>query len=188
MANKQANGNKSVTTRPTLTADHLNLRKFQAQGAEHFLIHFKSDLVPEDFYLLTDSWQLPSKTTEVVNMNWFNSTVKIAGRTTFGSGSAVFKDVIDYDAAMALEQWCSIINDLRTGTRGYKEDYSTTVYCDVFSPNGKTYRRWVYEGVWISSLSYTDLSYDSPGFVKINVTFEYDRAYPEELPKTNLDD
>lgn len=188
MANKELNGNVKATLRPELKADHLNLRKFQAQGAEHFLITFKSDLVPNDFYLLTDSWQLPSKTTEVVNLNWFNSTVKVAGRTTFGSGSAVFKDVIDYDAAMILESWCATINDLRNGTRGYKEDYSTTVFCDVFSPNGKTYRRWVYEGVWISALSYTDLSYSSPGFVQINMTFEYDRAYPDLLPETNLDD
>lgn len=179
---------KEALTKPILTADHLNLRKFQAQGAEHFLLTFESKLVPDDFYLLTDQWQLPSKSTEVVNLNWFNGTVKVAGRTTFGQGQAVFKDVIEYDAAMLLESWCATINDLRAGTRGYKEDYSTTVFCDVYSPNGKTYRRWKYEGVWISSMSYTDLSYSNPGFVMINVTFEYDRAYPMELPATNIHD
>ena len=187
------NQNVVEGARPTLTADHLNLRKFQAQGSEHFVVTFAplpdgTRIVPEDFHLLVSSWQLPSKTTSVENMSYFNGTVKLAGRTTFGDLSVTVKDVISYDSASLLELWAAKVNDLQTGLRGFKDTYSTNAYVDVYSPNGSQYRRWIYKNIWPSSISYTNLDYSQPGYVQISVTFQYDYAYPEIFFKESLID
>lgn len=185
------NQNQIEGARPTLTAVHLNQRKFQAQGSEHFVVTFGelpdgTRIVPEDFHLLVSSWQLPSKTTAVENMSYFNGTVKLAGRTTFGEMSVTVKDVISYDSASLLELWMAKVNDLKTGLRGFKDTYSTDAYVDVYSPNGSQYRRWKYIGIWPSALSYTNLDYSQPGYVQISVTFQYDYAYPIVFFKENL--
>ncbi len=185
------NQTQLAETRPTLTAWHLNERKFQAQGAEHFVVTFAplpdgTRIVPEDFHLIVSSWQLPSKTTAVETMSYFNGQVKLAGRTTFGELSVNVRDVISYDSASLLELWCAKVNDLQTGLRGFKDTYATEAYVDVYSPNGSQFRRWRYVGVWPSAVSYTALDYDNPGYVQISVTFQYDYAYPDIFFRESL--
>lgn len=188
------NNNKKVAAgaEPKLTADHFNLRQNQVQGSEHFIVTFGklldgTEIFDENFALCVDSWQLPSKTTNVENMSWFNGVVKLAGRTTFGDLTASFKDFIDYDTASRLELWAAKVNNLKTGMRGFKDAYACTAYVDVYSPNGSQYRRWKYTGLWPSAISYPAMSYSQPGYVMVSVTFQYDYAYPESIEAISKD-
>jgi len=182
----------SDQARPVLTADHFNKRINQVQGSEHFIVTFGklldgTQLFDDNFALCVDSWALPSKDTNVENMSWFNGTVKLAGRTTFGALTTSFKDFIDYDTASRLELWAAKVNNLKTGMRGFKDAYSCYATVDVYSPNGSQYRSWEYVGIWPSSISYPALSYANPGYVMVNVTFQCDYAYPKSILKISND-
>ena len=67
-----------------LTATRFNHKEFQLQRRNHFEVQFNSGTgLDSDFKFMVVSFPLPKETTESSDINYFNTTVKVAGKTTF---------------------------------------------------------------------------------------------------------
>jgi hypothetical protein len=172
--------NPNVSTM-TLTATRFNNREYQLQRKNHFDVTFQeNDFINSDLKFMLVNFPLPKETTESSDINYFNQTIKVAGKTTFDTTTMTLRDAIDYDTEMKFLQWRKQVYNPRTGTMGLAADYKCKAIVHEYTPNGEVYRTWIVEGCWPSGVDYGELTYDDGGEKQISVTITYDFAYRDE--------
>lgn len=107
-----------------------------------------------------------------------NTSVKYAGPMSYGSGSVSFYDFIGVETKDILMAWQAKSGNPLYQTVGQQSEYKYDCTLLEYTPDyDRIVRTWKLDGVWISSISEEDFSQDASGARRINVTFEYDRAY-----------
>lgn len=162
-----------------LTATRFNHKEFQLQRKNHFEVQFNSGTgLDSNFKYMVVSFPLPKETTESSDINYFNTTVKVAGKTTFDNTTMVIRDAIDYDSETKFLEWRKRVYDPKTGKMGIAEDYKYDAVVTEWTPNKTgTGRKWKLVGCWPSSIDYGDMSYDDGGEKQISIGITYDFAY-----------
>ena len=127
------------------------------------------------------SFPLPKETTEAQDINYFNQTIKVAGKTTFESFTMVLRDSIGFDVERKFLDWRNRVYDPRTGRMGLAAMYKLDAMVYEFTPNRDYYRAWKCEGCFPSGVDYGDMDYDDGGEKQIQVTLSVDRAYRDDL-------
>lgn len=173
----------------TLGASHLATETWEIQRTNNFEISIagldtmvgsgSSRLIT----LAVESGFLPAENSNVVELNFGNTLVKVAGTTTYNNGSLVIKDAIQEDVENIIRKWRKHVFDPEGDVLGtpdavglafnYKKDARVIQY----APDGSMERTWKLIGVWPSSVDYGPLDYTSAGAKKtISITLEYDKA------------
>lgn len=132
--------------------------------------------------LSVDSTSLPSEQSEVQQLNYSNRVSKVAGTTTYGSGSLVVKDVISEheDVEAIIVAWRNAVFNPNTDQVGLAYNYKKDGRLKQYAPDGSLERTWILQGLWPSAVSYGDMQYGSGGAIKtISITLEYDTAVRE---------
>lgn len=170
-----------------LQATRFNFAKFQLQRKNHFQVQFLPSpydstlsIDPELRFMLK-SFPLPKETTEAQDINYFNQTIKVAGKTTFESFTMVLRDTIGFDVERKFLDWRNRVYDPRTGRMGLAAMYKLDAMVYEFTPNRDYYRAWKCEGCFPSGVDYGDMDYDDGGEKQIQVTLSVDRAYRDDL-------
>ena len=176
------------TKLPELTATRFNTREYQLQRKNHFEVFFGSNenvKIDPNLKFMVVNFPLPKETTESTDVNYFNQTIKTAGRTTFETTQMVLRDTIDYDTELKFLDWRKKVYDPETGRMGLAADYKTKAQVIEYTPNGEEYRKWELVGCWPSSIDYGDLTYEDGGEKQLTVTITYDYAYRKETGANN---
>ena len=170
-----------------LQATRFNFAKFQLQRKNHFQVQFLPSpydstlsIDPELRFMLK-SFPLPKESTEAQDINYFNQTIKVAGKTTFESFTMVLRDSIGFDVERKFLDWRNRVYDPRTGRMGLAAMYKLDAMVYEFTPNRDYYRAWKCEGCFPSGVDYGDMDYDDGGEKQIQVTLSVDRAYRDDL-------
>ena len=127
---------RKTTKLPELTATRFNQREYQLQRKNHFEVFFGGNFIDKDLKFMVVSFPLPKETTEATDVNYFNQTIKTAGRTTFDTTQMVLRDTIDYDTELKFLDWRKQVYDPETGRMGLAADYKTKAQVIEYTPNG----------------------------------------------------
>lgn len=170
-----------------LQATRFNFAKYQLQRKNHFQVQFLPSrydptlsIDPELRFMLK-SFPLPKETTETNDINYFNQTIKVAGKTTFDNFTMVLRDSIGFDVEQKFLNWRNRVYDPRSGRMGLAAMYKLDAMVYEFTPNREYYRAWKCEGCFPSGVDYGDMDYDDGGEKQISVTISVDRAYRDDL-------
>lgn len=125
------------------------------------------------------SFPLPKRSVGVIEIGYLNETRKFAGRPSYSALPLVFHDYVDKDVASILQRWHALCSDHVTGKGQLAAVYKKTAYIKQFGPDGQTERQWRLEGCWLSECDPGDCDQDGDGDVRISVTMEMDKFYPE---------
>lgn len=170
-----------------LQATRFNFAKFQLQRKNHFQIQFlpsryDSTLeIDSELRFMVKNFPLPKETTETNDINYFNQTIKVAGKTTFENFTMVLRDSIGFDVEQKFLNWRNRVYDPRTGRMGLAAMYKLDAIVYEFTPNRDYYRAWKCEGCFPSGVDYGDMDYDDGGEKQVSVTLSVDRAYRDDL-------
>ena len=170
-----------------LQATRFNFAKFQLQRKNHFQIQFlpsryDSTLeIDSELRFMVKNFPLPKETTETNDINYFNQTIKVAGKTTFENFTMVLRDSIGFDVEQKFLNWRNRVYDPRTGRMGLAAMYKLDAIVYEFTPNRDYYRAWKCEGCFPSGVDYGDMDYDDGGEKQVCVTLSVDRAYRDDL-------
>ena len=192
MAQKNPNS-RTMQTDGSILATRFNTEKFQLQRKNHFEIYFgvsvnNEAFIDKDLRFMVVNFPLPKETTESNDVNYFNQTIKTAGRTTFETSNLVLRDAIDYDTEKQFLTWRNKVYNPENGIMGIAADYKLNAKVIEYTPNGEKMRTWKLVGCWPSGVEYGDLTYDDGGEKQISVTITYDYAYRTDLDGTDRDD
>ena len=170
-----------------LQATRFNFAKVQLQRKNHFQIQFlpsrydKTLNIDSELRFMVKSFPLPKETTEAQDINYFNQTIKVAGKTTFENFTMVLRDSIGFDVEQKFLNWRNRVYDPRTGRMGLAAMYKLDAIVYEFTPNRDYYRAWKCEGCFPSGVDYGDMDYDDGGEKQVSVTLSVDRAYRDDL-------
>lgn len=161
-----------------LGASHLASAGWELQRTNNFEITIEG--VGENERLLTLSvvqGALPAESNQVINVQYGNAEIKVAGSYSIQSGNLVVRDFVEKDVEAMIEEWRSTVYDKDTDGVGFAADYKKQARITQFAPDGTHERVWKIEGVWPSSVDYGSVDNTSGGQVKqISITLEYDKA------------
>ena len=155
-------------------------KQFQLQRKNHFEVQFNSKFIDPEFRFMLVSFPLPKETTETSDINYFNQTVKVAGRTSFAETTMVLRDAIEYDTEMKFLDWRKKVYDPETGIMGLASEYKCDAWVYEYTPNKEMLRRWKIIGCFPSGIDYGELTYDDGGEKQLSVTLTYDYAYRKD--------
>lgn len=118
----------------------------------------------------------PKTSISVIEMQYGNTKTKFAGIPSYDSGTITWNDYYDYDTELLLKAWQAAAYDEVTGAVGDAIDYKRTAYLTMFSPSGRSARRWKLYNCWVSDVNGDDFSNDGNGPRGLAATFIYDKA------------
>ena len=170
-----------------LQATRFNFAKYQLQRKNHFQVQFLPSRydntlsIDSELRFMLKSFPLPKENTETNDINYFNQTIKVAGKTSFDNFTMVLRDSIGFDVEQKFLNWRNRVYDPRTGRMGLAAMYKLDAIVYEFTPNREYYRSWKCEGCFPASVDYGDMDYDDGGEKQLSVTLSVDRAYRDDL-------
>lgn len=129
--------------------------------------------------LACDTASLPNVQNEATELNYGNSTVKVAGMTSVDDVTVAVKDFIEPDVEQILWNWRLKVYNPQTGKIGWATNYKKSATIVQYGPNGECLRKWHLDGVWPTSLDLGDMDYSSADKKQISMTLSVDNAYIE---------
>lgn len=131
---------------------------------------------PELIRLSVEKVQMPKLSTAVMHLRYMNEDVKVSGGASVDSNNIVCRDFVDRKVLATLNKWVEQVHDPATGNIGYASDYKKQATIQLLDPKGEVQRSVTAKGVWPSSLSFSDLDYNTDnGEVKITLVLQVDK-------------
>jgi len=173
-----------ATIRDSFDAMHMsNSRAYEVQRTNHFEVHIVNVGEGDDIILSVQSSPLPTIGVDPIELPYGNTDVKVAGKLTLDDIDLEVKDFVGADIEYQIDEWQQQVFNVETGQLGYAADYKRTAYQYQYSPGTAgpdITRTWVLEGVFPSSVSYGDMSYDGGDSKMISMTLSVDKAYRQD--------
>lgn len=140
-----------------------------------------------DLILGLQAFQLPTETSELLEIYYLNERRQYAGRTNYDGGSLSLTDWIDQGTAEAIRKWRKLVYDPETGRIGVKGEYAKQGNLYLYTPgtpgttegnNPKATRQWRLMNIWPISVAWGPLDMASTEKIQIEVQMVYDKAMP----------
>lgn len=126
------------------------------------------------------SFDAPNFTQSEIEIRRGNSTVYFAGTPRFNTSNLVINDFVGADGKSILQAWQAlsydVVNDVINPSTKYKKDMLILEY----TPDNVLLKVWELKGCWITSLTETGYSSESPAKKTVTATIRYDRAIPRK--------
>ena len=161
-----------------MTAGHLASAGggFEPQRVFNWVLILPGVGDPELIKLSVEKVQLPRLSTAVMHMRYMNEDVKVSGGASVDSNSIVCRDFVDRAVLKQLNDWMAQVHDPVTGKIGYASEYKKQATIQLIDPKGEVKRSVTAKGVWPSSISFSDLDYNTDtGEVKVTLTLQVDK-------------
>ena len=126
------------------------------------------------------SYDAPNFTQDEIQIRRGNSTVYFAGTPRFNTSNLVINDFVGADGKSILQAWQAlsydVVNDIINPSTKYKKDMLILEY----TPDNVLIKVWELKGCWVTSLTETGYSSESPAKKTVTATIRYDRAIPRK--------
>ena len=126
------------------------------------------------------SCDAPNFTQDEIQIRRGNSTVYFAGTPRFNTSNLVINDFVGADGKSILQAWQAlsydVVNDIINPSTKYKKDMLILEY----TPDNVLIKVWELKGCWVTSLTETGYSSESPAKKTVTATIRYDRAIPRK--------
>ena len=126
------------------------------------------------------SFDAPNFTQDEIQIRRGNSTIYFAGTPRFNTSNLVINDFVGADGKSILQAWQAlsydVVNDIINPSTKYKKDMLILEY----TPDNVLIKVWELKGCWITSLTETGYSSESPAKKTVTATIRYDRAIPRK--------
>ena len=126
------------------------------------------------------SFDAPNFSQEEIPIRRGNSTLYFAGTPRFSTSNLVINDFVGADGKSILQAWQAlsydVVNDIINPSTKYKKDMLILEY----TPDNVLIKVWELKGCWITSLTETGYSSESPAKKTVTATIRYDRAIPRK--------
>ena len=126
------------------------------------------------------SFDAPSFTQDEIPIRRGNSTTYFAGTPRFNTSNLVINDFVGADGKSILQAWQAlsydVVNDIINPSTKYKKDMLILEY----TPDNVLIKVWELKGCWVTSLTETGYSSESPAKKTVTATIRYDRAIPRK--------
>jgi hypothetical protein len=119
-----------------------------------------------------------SHNSEPLPLPYMNETVYIAGRPLYAPGPVVYRDFVNKGTYAMLEAWYQKVYDPITSIIGYAADYKSMGTLSMYDVKGNQERAWDLIGIWPQDISQEAPSHVNGDIMRINVTFQFDKAVP----------
>lgn len=125
----------------------------------------------------------PQETSGVIPVDWMNSQMKIAGRTTYGEWNVTVRDSFDNGAFNYFKEWRRLVYEPNYGTdyagqshlpREYKQNVDLTLMGNRGELESKNVRMFKMIGAFPSTIGSATVDYSSESIVTFPITFAYD--------------
>lgn len=129
------------------------------------------------------AFQLPTETSDLIEIYYMNERRQYAGRTLYDGGTLSLTDWVDRGTANVVRSWRKQCYDPETGRVGIKTQYAKQGLINLYAPGGegaepKIIRQWRLLGLWPVSVSWGPLDMTSSDKIQIEVQMVYDKAIP----------
>jgi hypothetical protein len=159
----------------TLGAAHLASENWEVQRQNNFEISI-AGVGGRALTLAVESGFLPAESNEIIELNFGNSKVKVAGIATFEDGTLVVKDIIQQDTEKVIRDWRKQVYNPETDAVGLAVNYKKQARVIQWAPDGSLERTWKIIGAWPSTVNYGTLDYTASDKKTIEITLTYDKA------------
>jgi len=134
------------------------------------------------------SFQLPTETSDLIEIFYLNEKRQYAGRTNYDGGTLSLTDWIDQGTAEAIRKWREQVYDPHTGAIGLKKNYAKYATLTLYAPglpgalgnntlgDAQPTRQWSLLRVWPMSVTWGSLDMGAAEKVQIDVQLVYDKA------------
>ena len=116
------------------------------------------------------SFDAPNFTQDEIQIRRGNSTVYFAGTPRFNTSNLVINDFVGADGKSILQAWQAlsydVVNDIINPSTKYKKDMLILEY----TPDNVLIKVWELKGCWITSLTETGYSSESPAKKTVTAT------------------
>lgn len=119
-----------------------------------------------------------SHNSEPLPLPYMNETVYIAGRPLYAPGPVVYRDFVNMGTYNMLEAWYSLVYNAFSSEIGYAADYKSMGTLSMFDVKGQWERSWELIGIWPQDISQEAPSHVNGDIMRLNVTFQFDKAVP----------
>jgi len=119
-----------------------------------------------------------SHNSEPLALPYMNETVYIAGRPMYAPGAVVYRDMVNMGVYGMIENWYNRVYNPITSEIGYAVDYKSMATLLMTDVKGVIQRTWDMIGIWPQDISQEPPSYMNSDIMRLNVTFQYDKAIP----------
>jgi len=133
------------------------------------------------------AFQLPTETSDLIEIYYLNERRQYAGRTLYDGGTLSLTDWIDQGTAEAIRKWRLLVYDPETGRVGLKRDYAKRAVLNMYAPGTPgtlgtgspvVTRTWELVNMWPVSVSWGALDMTASDKIQIDVQMVYDKAKP----------
>ena len=121
---------------------------------------------------------LPREMNEPIAIHYLNEVVYVAGKTTYEEGTVEVIDYVDQNTAKVLSDWRRLVYQAETGIIGPAVSYKKRGTIVMFSPDGKTERKWDLIGMWPHTVDFGTLDMAASEVLRATLTIRFDKAIP----------
>lgn len=173
-----------------MSAAHIAERNgaFEPQRANNVILEldltgiegFEADTLP----LALESFPLPRQTNTPLELPFLNDRSKFAGQAQVEDVDVVFRDFVDSNVALILENWRKAVYDPATGQIGLAANYKKTGTIYFWKPDGTLaggdddLAIMLAEGVWPQVVERGQADMAADDVLRMTVTLTIDRLYP----------
>ena len=150
---------------------------YEVQRLNQFTVEIMGLLNDEALTLAVENANIPDTTISPIELAHGNTRTKVAGQVTVAPMNLVVKDFILLDMEDIIYQWHNQVYHYQTGQVGWAEHYKKNGQLYLFSPDGEIMRSWTLQGLWASSITWGDFSYEGGDKRQITMTLEVDKVY-----------
>jgi len=136
------------------------------------------------------AFQLPTETSDLIEIYYMNERRQYAGRTLYDGGTLSLTDWIDEGTAEAIRKWRLSVYDPESGRVGLKSDYAKRGLLNMYTPGNpgsdgtdseiQATRQWELVNIWPVSVSWGALDMSASDKIQIDVQMVYDKAKPRK--------
>lgn len=156
----------------TLEANDLLVKKVTYKMKHQWILSINE--IPA--YTVRD-FKRPDINFQPVEINYINGKIYQAGKAEFGTTSMRLQEPV---APSVSQKVMTLINrqyDWSTGRMGYPDTYKIDFNLMELSGPGTVISEWKFEGAYLESVDFDQLTYDDSSPTEIQCTWRFDYAY-----------
>jgi hypothetical protein len=123
----------------------------------------------------------PVETTGMIPVDWMNSQIKLAGRTTYAEWSVTVRDDASSLAYNYFKMWKRLVYETSSGQSNIPRDYKYPVDLYLLDNRGVQKRGYKIVNAWPTSIGAMTLDYSAENIVTFPITLQYDEFLPIPL-------
>ena len=148
--------------------------EYEPLRKNRFYFKFPSDTGIQGWWVATSS--LPSINQNTTEIQFMNTSTWVLGRYTWDDITITFRQFIGPSTAQAIMEWIRLCSESVTGRQGYAAGYKRNVTITVQDPNGVDVQKWVLINAFPTTMTNSDLAYDSDDLLTMEINLKYDYA------------